>query len=185
MSKLILAFLFSTLIQASTGEVFYFFYPDYYERGEVHYQLNFCHKNNAKLLREMKGEGAKLKDIEVLIIQQDLSKPRLTPQNSRFDNKYAWHVVLFHDGLVYDLNAKYAAEGIAYEDYFPYVLGYSTKISNVMIRIVNAKRFYNYFYNENGTAKNYNADHFVRSFLSKDAKIPLTPASMLKWYSLD
>jgi len=166
----------------STGEAFYFFYPAYYEQGAQNYELNFCHKNNAKLLKALKSEGAKLEEILVLIIQQDKSKARLTPQNGRFDNKYAWHVVLLHDGVIYDLNAKYSEEGISVEDYFPYVLGYDTKLSNIMLRVVGAKRFYNYFYNSKGQLKKYNAQDFIDRFLSLESKFQLSPASMLKWY---
>ncbi|OIQ17466.1 MAG: hypothetical protein BM556_11715 [Bacteriovorax sp. MedPE-SWde] len=179
---LLFLFLHLTINAQSTGELFYFFYPDYYDQGAANYVTNFCHKNNAKLLLQLKKRGADLKEVEVLIIQQDKTKLRLTPQNTRFDDKYAWHVVLFHKGLIYDLNSKYNEEGIDFNEYFPFALGPDTKLSNIMIRIVQGSRFYDYFYEESGEAKKYNANDFVKSFLSKSANIPLSPASMLKWY---
>lgn len=167
-------------LSISTGEVFYNEFANYYSTAD--YEVNFCHKNHAKLLAHLKQSGADLRDIQVLIIQQDKSKPRLTPQNGIYDNSYAWHVVLLYENIVYDLNAKYSPEGIALEDYFSYVLGYDTKMSNILLRVYGGEYFHNYFYNEDGSHRSYNPDDFIKNFLSTNALSPLITASMLKWY---
>ncbi|GEM_PF-5646482 len=167
-------------LSISTGEIFYNEYSLYYENTS--YEVNYCHKNHASLLKFLKKNGADLSNIKVLVIQQDKTKPRLTPQNGLYDNSYAWHVVLLYDGTVYDLNAKYSHEGVALEDYFPYVLGYDTKMSDVMLRVYEGNMFYSYFYNEDGSKRNYRPGDFIKKFLSEDALSPLITASMLKWY---
>lgn len=167
-------------LSISTGEVLYNEFADYYSTAD--YEVNFCHKNHAKLLRYLKENGADLRDIHVLIIQQDKTKPRLTPQNGLYDNSYAWHVVILYEGIVYDLNAKYSADGVALNDYFPYILGYDTKMSNILLRVYEGNTFFEYFFNEDGSQKAYNPGHFIENFLSKNALSPLITASMLKWY---
>ena len=178
--SIFLAILSFNSLAISNGEILYNDYSSYYE--EAPYEVNYCHKNHAKLLKYLKGRGANLSEIYVLIIQQDKTKPRLTPQNGIYDNQYAWHVVLLSDGVVYDLNAKFSPEGVNLEDYFGYVLGHDTELSNVLLRVYDGDYFYSYFYGNNGQPNEYDPGHFVSNFLSETASSPLVLASMLKWY---
>ncbi|WP_417334786.1 hypothetical protein [Halobacteriovorax marinus] len=176
-----LCFLFSfNSLSASTGEILYFNYSEYYQ--DAPYEVNYCHKNHAKLLRYLKKKGADLAEIKVLIIQQDRTRTRLEPQNGRFDNSYAWHVVLLHDGIIYDLNAAYSEEGIELADYFSYALGYDTLDSDILLRVYEGDFFFSYFYYPDGRERIYNPGDFVKKFLSTEALSPLIQASMLKWF---
>lgn len=182
MKKVLFLFLFLNTVSyaISTGEVFYNEYSSYYENSD--YEVNYCHKNHARLLQYLKENGAELDDIYVVVIQGDKTRSRLSPQNGLYDNSYAWHVVLLFDGLIYDLNAKYSPDGIEVENYFPYILGQETNLSNVLVRVYEGDMFHSFFYRSNGATRNYSPDKFIEKFLSDRADSPLITASMLKWY---